>query len=124
MKVEDIKFCPLHGYPLPCHKCGYDERDEVVNLMLFENACEHSGVNSGKAAIAFTSMLDVLNAVEKYLVAFDEIMIGAGKAKKEGLHTTGLVSRVQDIQTELQMYAQLARMKLGVASPNKGELQG
>ncbi len=20
--MEDIKWCPQHGYPLPCHKCG------------------------------------------------------------------------------------------------------
>ena len=22
MKAEDIKWCPQHGYPLPCYKCG------------------------------------------------------------------------------------------------------
>ena len=22
MKPEDIKWCPQHGYPLPCDKCG------------------------------------------------------------------------------------------------------
>lgn len=22
MKAKDIKWCPQHGYPLPCHKCG------------------------------------------------------------------------------------------------------
>ncbi len=22
MKDKDIKWCPQHGYPLPCHKCG------------------------------------------------------------------------------------------------------
>ena len=22
MKTKDIKWCPQHGYPLPCHKCG------------------------------------------------------------------------------------------------------
>jgi len=22
MKAEDIKWCPQHGYPLPCTKCG------------------------------------------------------------------------------------------------------
>jgi len=22
MKPEDIKWCPQHGYPLPCYKCG------------------------------------------------------------------------------------------------------
>ena len=22
MEAKDIKWCPQHGYPLPCHKCG------------------------------------------------------------------------------------------------------
>ena len=22
MKAKDIKWCPQHGYPLPCDKCG------------------------------------------------------------------------------------------------------
>ena len=22
MKAKDIKWCPQHGYPLPCYKCG------------------------------------------------------------------------------------------------------
>lgn len=22
--TSDNEFCPQHGYPLPCHKCGYD----------------------------------------------------------------------------------------------------
>jgi len=22
MKAEEIKWCPQHGYPLPCNKCG------------------------------------------------------------------------------------------------------
>jgi len=22
MKAKDIKWCPQHGYPLPCNKCG------------------------------------------------------------------------------------------------------
>jgi len=22
MKAEDVKWCPQHGYPLPCYKCG------------------------------------------------------------------------------------------------------
>lgn len=22
MNAEDIKWCPQHGYPLPCYKCG------------------------------------------------------------------------------------------------------
>jgi len=22
MKSKDIKWCPQHGYPLPCYKCG------------------------------------------------------------------------------------------------------
>lgn len=22
MKTKDIKWCPQHGYPLPCYKCG------------------------------------------------------------------------------------------------------
>ena len=22
MKPKDIKWCPQHGYPLPCNKCG------------------------------------------------------------------------------------------------------
>ena len=113
MKVDDIKFCPLHGYPLPCNKCGYGEREETINLILFENACEHSGIDAAKAAISFTFLVDLLKSVENYLYQFDEIMIGAGKAKKEGLNTEGLIRRVQDIQTELTMYAQLARIRLG-----------
>ncbi len=23
MEAKDIKWCPQHGYPLPCDKCGY-----------------------------------------------------------------------------------------------------
>jgi len=22
MKAKDVKWCPQHGYPLPCYKCG------------------------------------------------------------------------------------------------------
>ena len=22
MKAKDAKWCPQHGYPLPCNKCG------------------------------------------------------------------------------------------------------
>lgn len=22
MEPEDVKWCPQHGYPLPCYKCG------------------------------------------------------------------------------------------------------
>jgi len=24
MTREEIRWCPQHGYPLPCYKCGYD----------------------------------------------------------------------------------------------------
>jgi len=32
MEAKGIKWCPQHGYPLPCHKCGMplsqqDQRD-------------------------------------------------------------------------------------------------
>ena len=22
METKDVEWCPQHGYPLPCHKCG------------------------------------------------------------------------------------------------------
>jgi len=31
LSMEDKHYCPQHGYPLPCFKCGYD-RLEISTL--------------------------------------------------------------------------------------------
>lgn len=45
--MKDVKFCPQHGYPLPCHKCGmplskeseifqagYKQKEKDLNLQM------------------------------------------------------------------------------------------
>jgi len=36
MGTEDIKWCPQHGYPLPCNKCGMPlsqlQQEEIYKL--------------------------------------------------------------------------------------------
>ena len=26
-------WCPQHGYPIPCDKCGYDEPEDVIEVI-------------------------------------------------------------------------------------------
>ena len=46
MKAKDIDWCPQHGYPLPCNKCGLGDwedgkkagiKEVVDRLGVFEN---------------------------------------------------------------------------------------
>lgn len=94
-----------------CREC--DNRETRLNLELLRISSESAKVDPMRAAISITYLVDLLNAVERYLNRFDEVMIGAGKAKKEGLDTTGLVEKIQDMQAELSMYATLAKSKIG-----------
>jgi hypothetical protein len=64
--------------------------------------------------VSITALVDLLNATEKYLKDFDEAMVMAGKMKKEGtLHPTDMLHKVEKLQTELYMWAHIARQRLG-----------
>ncbi len=102
---------PQEINPAKCRECG--KRESRLNLELLRISCETAKVDPVRGAVSINYLVDLLNAVEKYLYRFDEAMIGAGKAKKEGLDTTSLVARIQDLQGDLGMYATIARSKLG-----------
>lgn len=88
------------------------QEDRLI-LELTKISCQSAKVDPARASVSISYLVDLLNAVEKYLARFDELMIGAGKMKKEGLDTTGLIPKVQELQTELHMYALLARSRVG-----------
>ena len=87
--------------------------DDKLLVELVKNSCKSARIDPLRLSVSITSLIDLLKAVENYMARFDELMIGAGKMKKEGLGTTGLVGKAQDLQTELLMYATLARSRIG-----------
>ena len=72
--------------------------------------------NPLRVAASVSYLVDLLVAVEHYLDRFDRLMMGAGQAKKEGMPTLGTASKVSELHSELQMWASLARMKLGAGA--------
>lgn len=113
--VKKTEWCPQHGYPLPCDKCGLQTQDERILITLATMGCKQVNPdNPSRVAVSITSMYDLLKASEKFLHDFDELMIGAGKAKKEGvLHPTDLVHKVEKLIGELHMWTTMARSKIG-----------
>ncbi len=121
-----MKTCCAGCYVIPTisnpHRRGHGgngrkmstEYEQKLITDLARIGCERvNPENPLRVAVSVGYLVDLLLAVERYLPRFDEAMIGAGKAKKEGLDTSGTVKKIQELQTELGMYATLARLKLG-----------
>jgi hypothetical protein len=121
VNITDIKYCPIHGTSLPCKECSPQEKDNAINYIMAVSSCERiNPSNAGRVAVSITALYDVLKATEKYLVDFEQTMVGAGIAKKRGeLHPTDLTHRVEKLQTELYMWVMIARQKIGDINDNK-----
>ena len=94
---------------------NFNPQDEEILITLATIGCKNVNPdNPSRVAVSITSLYDALKASEKFIHDFDELMIGAGKAKKEGvLHPTDLVHKVKILISELNMYTTLARNKIG-----------
>jgi hypothetical protein len=115
-----LKYCPFHGDALPCKTCQGAEHDALVDMSLAYIACQQvNKANSGRVAASITHLYHTLEASEKFLHDFQETMVGAGKAKKEGILQAG--DTIKDINkqiAELSMHVYLARSKIGqLANP-------
>ena len=49
-KMEETKWCPAHGYPLPCDKCGYTGKPKIkMEELKLENPCDECMYQRGVA---------------------------------------------------------------------------
>ena len=91
-----------------------DKTDEELDKTLALQGCKNINPdNPGRVAVSITYLYNVLKASEKFIHDFTELMIWAGKAKKEGLHPTDMVHTVEKQIAELNMWTKLARSQIG-----------
>ena len=67
-----------------------------------------------RMAGVISELIDLLAANEKYLARFDEIMIEAGKRKKEGLDVSYLPKLIAEAQADFSWMVTLARFRVGI----------
>ncbi len=61
------KWCPQHGYPLPCDKCGLEDYDEVQTSLYFNNSEGSTWAFDMDNTICETEGNDYEHAIPRYL---------------------------------------------------------
>jgi hypothetical protein len=89
--MEETKWCPAHGYPLPCDKCGYTGKPKIkMEELKLERISEakRAEIFNGWAEIGVQLISDIQNRTADAQLQADQQVVDKLKAEIAQLKET------------------------------------